>query len=60
MTDTVGPAPQYDAFADEFLDHAREGPYQKAGSKPTGKVTDLHRLLASGRFGIYWHSQGAL
>jgi hypothetical protein len=29
MTDTVGPAPQYDAFADEFLDHASEGPYQK-------------------------------
>jgi hypothetical protein len=27
VTDVVGSDPQYDVFADEFLDHARDGFY---------------------------------
>ncbi|AKS36583.1 class I SAM-dependent methyltransferase [Mycolicibacterium goodii] len=34
MPDTVGPHPQYDTFADEFLDHARDGFYNAHYDRP--------------------------
>lgn len=34
MTDTVGSHPQYDVFADEFLDHAREGFFNAHYDRP--------------------------
>lgn len=34
MPDTVGPQPQYDVFADEFLDHARDGLYNAHYDRP--------------------------
>ncbi|MHC9292921.1 class I SAM-dependent methyltransferase [Mycobacterium sp. LTG2003] len=34
MPDTVGPHPQYDVFADEFLDHARDGLYNAHYDRP--------------------------
>ncbi|MET0233779.1 MAG: methyltransferase domain-containing protein [Kibdelosporangium sp.] len=35
MTDRVGSEPQYDLFADEFLDHARDGFYNAYYDRPT-------------------------
>ncbi|MCP2623788.1 class I SAM-dependent methyltransferase [Mycolicibacterium smegmatis] len=34
MPDTVGPQPQYETFADEFLDHARDGFYNAHYDRP--------------------------
>ncbi|MGV0742846.1 class I SAM-dependent methyltransferase [Mycolicibacterium sp. XJ870] len=34
MADAVGPRPQYDVFADEFLDHARDGLYNAHYDRP--------------------------
>ncbi|MCN0180307.1 class I SAM-dependent methyltransferase [Salinispora arenicola] len=34
VTDSVGPDPQYELFADEFLDHAREGLYNAHYDRP--------------------------
>lgn len=34
MTDVVGPKPQYEVFADEFLDHARDGFYNAHYDRP--------------------------
>jgi ubiquinone/menaquinone biosynthesis C-methylase UbiE len=34
VPDVVGPDPQYDVFADEFLDHARQGFYNAHYDRP--------------------------
>jgi SAM-dependent methyltransferase len=35
MSDVVGPTPQYDLFADEFLEHARDGFHNAHVDRPT-------------------------
>ena len=44
VSDAVGPHPQYDVFADEFLDHARDNLYNAAGFTPGGILEN--RVLA--------------
>jgi SAM-dependent methyltransferase len=58
MTEAVGPAPQYDVFADEFLDHAREGFYNALYDRPAcldllGDVAGRRVLDAACGPGLY-------
>ncbi|MBB4688068.1 class I SAM-dependent methyltransferase [Amycolatopsis jiangsuensis] len=58
MTDAVGSFPQYDVFADEFLDHARDGLYNAHYDRPAclallGEVAGQHVLDAACGPGLY-------
>lgn len=58
MTDSVGPHPQYDIFADEFLEHAREGFHNAYYDRPAclallGDVAGRRVLDAACGPGLY-------
>jgi SAM-dependent methyltransferase len=58
MNDAVGPHPQYDVFADEFLDHARNNLYNAHYDRPAclsllGDVAGLTVLDAACGPGLY-------
>ncbi|WP_051793067.1 class I SAM-dependent methyltransferase [Amycolatopsis jejuensis] len=58
MTDAVGSFPQYEVFADDFLDHAQDGFYNAHYDRPAclellGDVAGLHVLDAACGPGLY-------
>ncbi|MBP2325935.1 SAM-dependent methyltransferase [Kibdelosporangium banguiense] len=58
MAEAVGPDPQYDVFADEFLDHARDGLYNAHYDRPAclellGDVAGLSVLDVACGPGLY-------
>ncbi|MFI5776636.1 class I SAM-dependent methyltransferase [Nocardia sp. NPDC051570] len=58
MTDHVGSRPQYDVFADEFLEHARDGFYNAHHDRPAcldllGEVGGRRILDAACGPGLY-------
>lgn len=60
MSDSVGPFPQYEVFADEFLDHARGGFHNAYYDRPAclellGEVAGCRVLDAACGPGLYAH-----